>query len=262
MAPFSKLISCILLTTLVLPLQIINARESQFFSKVTPVSVTQTQQLPNNNKPEQEQPPFVPETSENSYGLYGHETPENYPPTTTTYKPYNTEFEDTSKYTNNKYYNFDNNNQESYNHQNEQFSNNNYYNKDSYGNYQNNENELSDTKYREEQYNNQMYFDNNNAGSHGNNNNNRYNPAQRQGMSDTRFMEGGKYYYDLDSEKYSTNNNHGEAYRGAVNNNNNNDNFNTYNYNNQGGNAYHGNYNSNQNNNQEFFEDEIDDTQP
>ncbi|XP_057737309.1 protein E6-like [Arachis stenosperma] len=271
MAPFSNFISCIFLTTLLLSLEIINARESQFFSKVT--SVKETEQLPNkefplinnnNNNPQQEQPSFVPETTENSYGLYGHETFEHLPPTTTTtnYKPYNTEFEDTSKYSNNKYFynhEFSNNND-----QNEEFmnNNNNYYNKDSYGNYQN---ELSDTKYTEEGYNSMDNHKNynNNAGSNGNNNN-RYNP-ERQGMSDTRFLEGGKYYYDLESEKYNTNN-HGEAYRGVVNNhnnNNNNDNFNNYNsYNNQGGNAYHGNYNSNQNNNQEFFEDEIDDTQP
>ena len=116
---------------------------------------------------------------------------------------------------------------------------------------------MSDTKYTEGGYNqknNQMYFYKNNAANDRytyNNNaaNNRFN-GERQGMSDTRFLEGGKYFYDLSSEKYNTNL-HGDAYRGV-------NNYNNYNYHNQGG--YHGNHNAYQN--QEEFEDELDDSEP
>ena len=121
MAPISKLIPFLFLTTLLVSLQV-NARDSQFFSKVTPLNnnIKETE-VPKNegqvNKPEQ-QPVFTPET-ENSYGLYGHETG-LHPPTTTitnaapyttatTYKPYKTTTaeEDTAKYSNNNnFYNF------------------------------------------------------------------------------------------------------------------------------------------------------------
>lgn len=283
MASLSNYISFLFFTTLLLPLQI-TARDSQFFSKVTHFNNNNnketTTELPNKegpvtntNKPEQ-QPAFIPET-ENSYGLYGHDsdplpstttpTTTNAAPFTTTYQPYKTQFEDTNKYPNNhKYYNND-----AYNTK--------YYNKDAFGN---NQNELSEAKYTEEEgynsmenqnnnNNNQKYYFNNNAANerfYSNNNNNNYNAAnnryngERQGMSDTRFMEGGKYFYDLNYEKYNPTL-YGDSSSRGVNTNNNW-------YNNRGGNnngnnnAYqnYGNYNGYQN--QEKFEDEQEDFEP
>lgn len=230
MAPISKLISFLFLTTLSLSLQI-NARDSQFFSKITPIKDNNNvREVPNNeeqiNKPE-EQPVFTPET-ENSYGLYGHESGLN--PPSTTYKPYKTTTEE--EFNNNNNFNFQ---KDGYNtkYQNE-FSdtrlaansyttNNNNYNKKQ-------QNEFSDTKFTEGGYNsmenqnqneNNKYYYNNNAAT-GNekyyfNNNNAPNDrysfknkavskgykGERLGMSDTRFMEGGKYFYNVNSEKYN-----------------------------------------------------------
>ncbi|XP_054802959.1 protein E6-like [Prosopis cineraria] len=238
---FSNCISLLLLTSIFMSLQI-HARDSQFFSKVTHVTIPTTTnkgvketELPKKeepvNKPEQE-PSFMPET-ESSYGLYGHESgqfaPTTTTTTTTTYKPYKTEFEQhTDKYPNKYYYNND-----AYNTNQKQFtntkltgtgySNNNYYNykTDAYGG---NQNEFSsmenqnNQKYYHNNAANDRYFDNNNNAVndkyfhnnyaaknnyYSNNNaaNNRYN-SEKQGMSDTRFMEGGKYFYDINAEKY------------------------------------------------------------
>ena len=306
MALFSNFIPFLFLTTLLLSLQI-NARDSQFFSKVTHVNnnnnnnVKETE-LPDNegpvNKPEQ-RPVFIPET-ENNYGLYGHESGLNPPSTTTptnaattttttTYQPYKTESEETNKFTNNNYYN--NYKKDAYStNQNElsdtrlagtSYNNNkNYhYNKDAYGNKQN---ELSDTKYTEggynsmeNQYNNQKYYYNNNAANdkyyYNNNNNgandryfynndaanNRYN-GEKQGLSDTRFMEGGKYFYDVNSEKYNPTP-YGGSVRGV----------NSENWHNNRGYLGKNNANSYENKksmegyqNQEVFEDDQEDFEP
>lgn len=262
MAPFSNYISFLFLTTLLLPLQI-TARDSQFFSKVTHFdsnnnnnNVKETE-FPNKegplNKPEQ-QPVFTPET-ENSYGLYGHESTQlPSTTTTTTYQPYEAEFQHTSKYPN-KYYNYNN---EAYSTNQNELSNtrltgtgyrnsDKYYNKDAYGG---NQNELSDTKYTEGEY-NSMGNQNNYKKYHYNNNvaNKRYN-GEKQGMSDTRFLEGGKYYYDVNYEKYNPTL-YSDSSRGV--------NANNNWYNNRG------NYNGNNNNayqNQEEFEDEQEDFEP
>ncbi|XP_045806889.1 protein E6-like [Trifolium pratense] len=260
MAQLSNYISFLLLTTLLLPLQT-TARDSEFFSKVT--HFNKETKIPNKeestvtNKPE-EQPPFIPQ-NENSYGLYGHES-DHFPSTTTaaTTTTTNSNFEDTNNYQNdNKYYNND-----AYNTK--------YYNKDTFGN------ELSDTKYNEEQNNNNNYnnhnrrFNNNaaNERSFYNNNNNNYN-GEKQGMSDTRFLEGGKYYYDVSYEKYNPtmynptmysdssrgiNNDNWYNNRGNSNNDNNYGNNNEYYQNN------HGNYNGYKN--QHEFENEEDAFKP
>lgn len=310
MAPISKLFSFLFLTTLSLSLQT-NARDSQFFSKVTPINKSNVREteVPKNegpvNKPEQqEQPVFIPET-ENSYGLYGHESGLHPPTTTTTnadsytttttYQPYKTtsEEDNTNKYpNNNNYYNYQKDAYSTNTKYQNEFSdtrltsnnnnNNNYYynnnNKDAYGNKQN---ELSETKYTEGGYNsmanqndnnnNKYYYNNvNNAAKdrynfNNNNvvndrysfknkaaNNNNYN-GERQGLSDTRFMEGGKYFYDVNSEKYNP------SSRGV-----NSENW----YNNRG---YFGNNNvnayENKNSmegyqNQEEFEDDQDEFEP
>ncbi|KAG5010651.1 hypothetical protein AAZX31_07G185800 [Glycine max] len=375
MAPISKLIPFLFLTTLLVSLQV-NARDSQFFSKVTPLNnnIKETE-VPKNegqvNKPEQ-QPVFTPET-ENSYGLYGHETG-LHPPTTTitnaapyttatTYKPYKTTTaeEDTAKYSNNNnFYNFKkdayntnqnelsettrltgtsytNNNNDGnnnnyfyngkdafgkqnelsdtkytevgYNNMENQNSNSNYFynGKDAFGkqnelsdtkhteggynnmeNQNNNnnyfynskdafgkQNELSDTKYTEggynsmENQNNNKYYYNNDNTANGkyfyNNNdaannryyktkavNNNYND-ERQGLSDTRFMEGGKYFYDVNSEKYNHPTQYGGSTRG----------MNSENWSNNRG--YFGNNNVNSMEgyqNQEEFEDDQEDFEP
>ncbi|XP_061344580.1 protein E6-like [Gastrolobium bilobum] len=230
MAPISKFIPFLFLTTLLLSLQI-NARDSQFFSKVSHVNNNfKETEVPKNEEPlkkPEQQPVFIPET-ENSYGLYGHESGQNPPtttttptPTPTTYQPYKTETEEKfNKYPNKNYYNY---NKDFYRtNQNEMSdtrlagtpsSNNNYFynNKDAFGDKQN---QLSDTKYTEGGYNSmenqnkkKKYYYNNNAANDKNsfqNNavNNKY-YGERQGISDTRFMEGGKYFYDVDSEKYN-----------------------------------------------------------
>ncbi|XP_057433008.1 protein E6-like [Lotus japonicus] len=292
MAPFSNYISFLFFTALLLPLQII-ARESQFFSKVTHFNNNNNvkeAELPNPNKDEQvtnkpeQQPAFIPET-ENSYGLYGHddESAQLPSPTTTTNQPLNTEFEDTSKYPNNKHSNYYNN--DAYNTR--------LYNKDALGNDQNeltytkegrggyntphignNQNELSYSEEGRGGYNSprshmgnqnnkqEYYFNNNNAAnerhyySNNNNNNyaavnNRYNNVEKQGMSDTRFLEGGKYFYDMNNEKYNPTH-YDDSYRGV--------NTNNW-YNNRGNNNY-GNNNKNAYQNQEEFEDEQNEFEP
>ncbi|XP_028777484.1 protein E6 [Neltuma alba] len=244
-ASFSNCISLLLLITLFMSPQI-HARDSQFFSKVTHVTipthnnnnVVKETEPPKKeepvNKPEQE-PSFMPET-ESSYGLYGHESGQFAPTTTTTttYKPYKTEPEQhTDKYPNKYYFNND-----AYNTNQNEFTNtkltgtgysnnNNYYNykTDAYGRNQNEFNSVANQNNHQKYYYNNdnsavndRYFDNNNNAVndryfynkhatknsyHSNNNvaNNRYN-GEKQGMSDTRFMEGGKYFYDINSEKY------------------------------------------------------------
>lgn len=271
MAPFSNYISFLFLTTLLLPLQII-ARDSQFFSKVTHFdnnnnNVKETE-LPNKegplNKPEQ-QPVFTPET-ENSYGLYGHESSQlPSTTTTTTYQPYEAEFQHTSKYPNKYNYNND-----AYNTNQNELTNTRltgtgyrnsekYYNMDAYGG---NQNELSDTKYTEGEYNSmgnqnnyKKYHYNNNAAkdrySYNNNVANNRNNGEKQGMSDTRFLEGGKYFYDLNYEKYNPTL-YGDSSRGV--------NTNSNWYNNRGN--HYGNNNNNGYQNQEEFEDEQEDFEP
>jgi hypothetical protein len=256
MAPLSNYISFLLLTTLLLPLQTI-ARESQFFSKVT--HFNKETKIPNKeesstvtNKPD-EQPPFIPQT-ENSYGLYGHESdhlPSTAGATTTTTNP---NFEDTNNYQNdnNKYYHND-----AYNTK--------YYNKDTFGNYQN---ELSDTKYNEEQNNNNNVANERSFYTNNNNNynaeNNKYN-GEKQGMSDTRYLEGGKYYYDVNYEKYNPTM-YSDSSRGMNNNNwykyNNRGNSNNNNYGNN--NEFYQNNNGNYNGykNQHEFENEQDAFEP
>ncbi|KAK4271615.1 hypothetical protein QN277_020284 [Acacia crassicarpa] len=218
---FSNCISLLLLTTLFMSLQI-HARDSQFFSKVTHVTIPATTNNNNNvvketelskreepvNKPEQE-PSFMPET-ESSYGLYGHESGQFAPTTTTTYKPYKTEPEQhTDKYptSNNNNYHYNNNyktdaygrNQNEFNSMANQNSNHKYdYNNAANDRYfDNNKNANNDRYFYDNYATKNSYVTNNNAA------NNRY-KVDRQGMSDTRFMEGGKYFYDINSEKYDS----------------------------------------------------------
>ncbi|KAK7369065.1 hypothetical protein VNO80_11099 [Phaseolus coccineus] len=370
MAPFSKLIPFLFLTTLFFSLQL-HARDSQFFSKVIPLNnnnnLKQTEVTNNEaslNKPEQQQPVFLPQT-ENSYGLYGHETGLHPPTTTTTnaalntipttFHPYKTttteednnnnnfhnfnskdafgkqnEFSDT-KFTEGGYSSKENQNNNYFYNNNDAFGkhnelsdteggynskenqNNNYYynSKDDFGK----QNELSDTKYAEGGYKsmenqnnndnaankryysnnndnaaNERYYSNNNDNAaneryYSNNNdnaaneryyynnnkdstnnryyktkavNNNYN-SERQGLSDTRFVEGGKYFYDVNSEKYNNPTQYGDSSRGV----------NSENWSNNRGYFGNNNVNSYENNNsmegyqnQEQFEDDQEDFEP
>ncbi|KAF8053242.1 hypothetical protein N665_1444s0014 [Sinapis alba] len=210
-------------TTLVLLSTQINARDSYFFGKfhresskdqhpnnVLPLKTSQKTTVEESipNKKDQEQDPtFVPE-SENGYGLYGHETTYNNnkeefnnnnnkydekfngetfstPRLSETEESYNNYDEKypkkTESYNNNEEFNekYDENVKE------ESFSENNedkrsFYNSNAYGT------ELErETPYKGYSYN-----------------------MERQGMSDTRFMEKGNYYYDLYNDR-----NHGHFYR-------------------------------------------------
>ena len=157
--------------------------------------------------------------------------------------------------------------------ENQNNNNNNYFynSKDAFGK----QNELSDTKYTEGGYNsmenqnnNKYYYNNDNAANgkyfYNNNDaannryyktkavNNNYND-ERQGLSDTRFMEGGKYFYDVNSEKYNHPTQYGGATRG----------MNSENWSNNRG--YFGNNNVNSMEgyqNQEEFEDDQEDFEP
>ncbi|XP_068470072.1 protein E6-like [Phaseolus vulgaris] len=344
MAPISKLIPFLFLTTLLFSLQL-HARESQFFSKVTPLNNLKQTEITNNeaslNKPEQQQPVFLPQT-ENSYGLYGHETGLHPPSTTTTnaapyttpttFQPYKTttteednnnnnfhsfnskdafgkqnDFSDT-KFTEGGYSSKENqnnnyfyNNNDAFGKQNElsdskyseggynskENQNNNYYynSKDDFGK----QNELSDTKYAEGGYKsmenqnnndnaaNERYYSNNNDNaaneryyynSNKDNANNRYYKtkavnnnynSERQGLSDTRFVEGGKYFYDVNSEKYNNPTQYGGSSRGVS----------SENWSNNRGYFGNNNVNSYENKNsmegyqnQEQFEDDQEDFEP
>ncbi|CAI8618264.1 unnamed protein product [Vicia faba] len=292
MAPISKLLSFIFLTTLLFSLQI-HARESQFFSKVTHVVNNNVNERevpnPNNegslNKPDQQQqqqqPVFIPET-ENSYGLYGHESG-LYPPSTTsnnvvpnTYQSYEktSSSQDENKNAYNNY--FTTNQMDSYSNNNKypneisgtkltatSYNNNNNNNYDKYY-YNNNKyasNDPSNTKFTEEAY-NSMENQNNNKYYYNNNNNNNYNNGERQGMSDTRVMEGGKYFYDVNSEKYNPTLFNGDSSKGVVNSENwynkkgyfgSNNNVNTYENNKNSMNGYQ---------NQEEFESDQEEFEP
>lgn len=208
MAPSAKFMSFLLLLTLFSSMQT-HARESQFFSKVTNVNNNAKETtLPNKAETlskQEEEPIFIPET-QGGYGLYGPES-DKLPPTSTSLTnvngaPYtatptnipSNEFEDEeslNKYLNTNFnYNTntntdnDNNNKKYY-----------YYNKNRYDA---NENDPTRTRLTGREY------------TTTGNQNNYYNGAnsynvEKQGMSDTRFLENGKYYYDLDNENYNPN---------------------------------------------------------
>ncbi|CAH8299090.1 unnamed protein product [Eruca vesicaria subsp. sativa] len=210
-------------TTLVLLSTQINARDSYFFGKFH--RETTKDQNPNNvlpletsekttveesfpNKKEQEQDPtFLPQ-SENGYGLYGHET---------TYNNNKEEFNNNNKYdekfngetfstptlseTEESYNNYD----EKYPKKTESYDNNEEFNNNKYDENvkeksfsKNNEDKRS--FYNSNAYETELELETPYKGYSHN--------LERQGMSDTRFMEKGNYYYDLYNDR-----NHGHFYR-------------------------------------------------
>lgn len=219
MASFGKLVFCYFLVAL-FSSSLIHARESKFFSKFTHYSITKNVKKSNLSPieapaptpsialaPTQAQAPApTPESiymqsSENGdHGLYGQGSG-LFPPakeTATENKLFNEEFDgetyekeyQSSNYNNNGFagnYNYNNGvkfaseshetgDQNNYNGYTESFNNNGY--------------EAAGFSY------------NNKNGYNSNYKNNGYVTEQRQGMSDTRFVEGGKYYYDVKNENY------------------------------------------------------------
>ncbi|KAK8580651.1 hypothetical protein V6N13_143721 [Hibiscus sabdariffa] len=190
MASSSKLISILFLFAL-LSLQI-HARE--FFSKIptantnekeTTTTREQEHGTETTQNSEEQEPRFVPET-QNGYGLYGHGTGTNQPSFTTkeAYEPYVTPV----KYHPDEPYNSipesSSNNKNTY-----------YYNKNAYESTE--QQNLGNARFTEKGWSNRENQNNNN-----NNYNyySGYNNGEKQGMSDTRYLENGKYYYDVKSE--------------------------------------------------------------
>ncbi|XP_022777336.1 protein E6-like [Durio zibethinus] len=255
-----------------------DTREQQHESFIP--ATTHKTSLPNREEQttfgkQEQEPRFIPET-QNGYGLYGHESGQLPPSTTTkeTYEPYVTPVRyhpdepynsiPASNNNNNKntYY-YNKNAYESTEQQNlggarftekgwstKENQNNNYY----YGNngYNNNKNtyyynknayesteqqNLGEARFTEkgwstkENQNNNYYYGNNG-----------YNNGEKQGMSDTRYLENGKYYHDIKSENNNYPNQFENSRGGASRNE-----FNENRYNNMG------RYNQNQ---EEFEENE------
>ncbi|CAH2034170.1 unnamed protein product [Thlaspi arvense] len=224
-------------TTLVLLSTQINARDSYFFGKfhrespkdqtannVLPLETSEKTSVEESvpNKKEQEQEPtFLPE-SENGYGLYGHETTYN----NNNKEEFNNnnnkeEFNNNNKYDEkfngetfstpslseteeSSYNNYD----EKYPKKTESYDNNRYNNEEFNNKYDENVKEESFPENNEEK---RSFYNSNAYGTEleretpykGYSHN-----LERQGMSDTRFMEKGSYYYDLYNDK-----NHGHFYR-------------------------------------------------
>ncbi|GMI91560.1 hypothetical protein HRI_002825300 [Hibiscus trionum] len=132
-------------------------------------------------KSEEQEPRFVPET-QNGYGLYGHETGAGEPSFTTkeTYEPYVTPV----KYHPDEPYN-------SIPESSSNSKNTHYYNKNAYESTE--QQNLGDVRFTEKEWSTNENRNNNNNYYNGNN-------GEKQGMSDTRYLENGKYYHDVKSE--------------------------------------------------------------
>ncbi|XP_059663199.1 protein E6-like [Cornus florida] len=194
MAHYAKHLSFLLL--IVLSLEHIDARESRFFSKVThssnkivPVSESPLLAPTPAPAPAPASPAPAPIITENGYGLYGHGSTETTTTPTTTNTFANDENEVPAEELNNL---------ESFKESNTGYSYNNNYNTNGYSNYNNNNNGYTTNSYG----------------------NNGYQSSEKQGMSDTRYVENGKYYYDVQNEKYYQNG-YETSVKGSGNNNNN-----------------------------------------
>ncbi|KAK8692616.1 hypothetical protein V6N13_076072 [Hibiscus sabdariffa] len=177
MASSSKLIS--ILSLFALFCMQIHARE--FFSKIPTATTneketTTTREQEHGTDSEEQEPRFVPET-QNGYGLYGHGAGTNQPSFTTkeTYEPYVTPV---------KYHP-----DEPYNSIPESSSN----NKNAYQSTE--QQNLGNARFTEKGWSTRENQNNNNNFYYYNG----YN-GEKQGMSDTRYLENGKYYYDVKSE--------------------------------------------------------------
>jgi hypothetical protein len=228
MNSLSSTSSCLFffLLTLVLFSTQISARNSYSFGKFQ--REDPKEQNPNNlvpietnekKEPDDQNPAFIPQ-SENGYGLYGHETTDN-----NNEELNNNKYEDNVNYddsfstpslsetaqTQESYKNY----KESYPKTTEIYDNNKdtsyYENSNAYGT-DKRDNDINDP-YKGYSNKDTSYYENPNTygtekrekepAYRGYNNN-----VERQGMSDTRYMANGKYYYDLDDDR-----NHGRFYQ-------------------------------------------------
>ncbi|KAL9234034.1 hypothetical protein vseg_008955 [Gypsophila vaccaria] len=280
MASFTKLVCFFFL---LITLQI-HARDSHFFSKVSRSRdyITNPNHNYYNNQDnevtpftkqqyEEEQPSYTPQNTQESYGLFGHDTGLDPPTATSTstsistatipsttrtslYKMDGHKYENQENFNNNENYENDQE-EESYEPNLEGLS------ETFYTNYKNNN--VSPRKYvAQNNYNNNNNVDNKkNYGDEGK----FYGGVEKQGMSDTRYLENGKYFYDISAEK---NLNNDLSYNYNNNFNNNNNNLNNENngrfYGNKNNYYYNGNGNGNQQGyNNRFSEGEFDfDDQP
>lgn len=191
-----KHFSSVFLIAIFMASHLAHARESQFFSKAT--KDTTTQRFPEKEQQLQQQetftnseqqatltkvdePNFIPETTKNGYGLYGHETGQLPPSATTT----TTTVPEESLYS--SYEQYKNNGGNGY-----------YYSKDSYVTEDDNKGAQFSNRYTSTAALNDRKTFYSGGNSYGN--------VKRQGMSDTRFVENGKYFYDTaNEEKYYPN---------------------------------------------------------
>ncbi|XP_073298672.1 uncharacterized protein [Primulina huaijiensis] len=206
------------------------ARDNQLFSKVS-ASAIQDQELPLNNN-QQEEPNFIQRENENGYGLYGHDQSGQLPPSATGTSLLNTESEAPLHRHLPKNYN-----PEAYvtkpegytsdGNQNSYTTNLKNYYREAEKSY-NNQQEDEETTSEPEQYiynHNYRYYGGSSFNSErpqglrdyrlsgrdpaqNSRENYFYNGGadsvfQPQGMSDTRSLENGKYFYDINTEKYS-----------------------------------------------------------
>ncbi|XP_058773919.1 uncharacterized protein LOC131648150 [Vicia villosa] len=180
-----------------------------------------TTTIPSGPAPE---PEFLVETG-NGYGLYGidstqYSSTKQTPKTITDFenellnedfnddKSYKTGYPQTNLHNNNEVYTKSYNSEEfKNNHNSEEFKNN--HNNEEFKN--NHNSEEYKNNYNSEEYKNNYNSEDykNNYNNNNNNNNNYGNGYERKGefgMSDTRFMENGKYHYNVNSENVNYNN--------------------------------------------------------
>ncbi|KAL7102853.1 hypothetical protein ACP275_08G144300 [Erythranthe tilingii] len=215
--PFSLFLLITLLTTL---LYSTHARENQFFNKASTTNTNNDNLVPDDvdKEPLNNQPDFLPE-NENGYGLSGHNSVQ-LPPSATTeskqplpkylprnYNPvaYVTEPEDTNTFAEEKSY-YNNGGGRGGGERNYYYSNNNQ---------QQEEEEEEEPPYRRSYPDNRRNSNNYHYGGGSSFNSEPQGLSDTslgggdfrrpQGMSDTRSLENGKYYYDINTEKYNSN---------------------------------------------------------
>ncbi|XP_016481910.1 uncharacterized protein LOC107802847 [Nicotiana tabacum] len=223
MAFLANHLSFFLLITLLSSLQI-HARDNKFFNKISTTNNGREKETKEGTPNKEQEPNFIPE-NENGYGVYDHESgqlspsttnptnnipnskylPKNYNPVAYVIVPQdnpnnNNDDNNNNNYNqycsgdHNTYDNEDNNNQyysggSTYNH-------NQYHNGGSNYNYNNNYpgNSVGNSYYNDQEQSYPLDY-NHYDGDNGHR-------VQQQRMSDTRFLENGKYSYEVNTEKY------------------------------------------------------------
>ncbi|KAJ6292587.1 hypothetical protein OIU78_024713 [Salix suchowensis] len=193
----------------------IHARESQFFSKVSAAVATPSTTTINNNNAQdktlptkedeelskQDLDPAFIRDNQNGYGLYGPESTQfptttklaGAPYTTTTYQPYKTQNQNQESSTN--YPTDTTTTTTTTTKPNTKYYSNNAYEEEQQQNF--GETSLEESGYTStgNQNGNNYYY----SGANG------YSNDEKLGMSDTRYLEKGKYYYDVNNENRNLN---------------------------------------------------------